>query len=232
MKKLFAVAALVTLFPAGVFAQGLASSTQPAYPPYGFRVFTDWQPSHLRVDVTPGDTHLFVDKQYFGVASYFSGNFRRLSVHAGPHLLELRKPGYDPLAITLNVYPGQSITVSQTMRLTGGDDATSGLEAVALSPEGGARSTDGSSGALRFDVAVKNAAIYADGFYVGIVDDFSRSQHMMLTQGTHHLVLKRDGYETLDAKVTIDSDRPVTYRAALTAARKTPVALTASAATR
>src|SRR5947207_12063282 len=111
LKKFLAVAALVTLFPAVALAQR-------SYPPYGFRVFTDWQPSNLHIAVTPNDAYVFVDKRYVGLASYFGGAFKRLQLHAGPHLLELRKPGYDSVAIDLSVYPGQSITVAQTMRLT------------------------------------------------------------------------------------------------------------------
>ena len=226
MKKLFAVAALVTLFPAAALAQR-------SYPPYGFRVFTDWQPASVRIDVRPDNADLFVDNRYLGVAGNFSG-LRRLPLHSGPHLLEIRKPGYDSLAITLTAYAGQSITVSQTMRPTRGADDTPDVDTTARSFNDGAihSGTDGPAGALRFDVTVKDAAIYADGFYVGIVDDFNGSQHMMLTQGTHHLVLKREGYQTIEANVTIGSERPLTYRTALTAATRTPVQLTASSATR
>jgi len=235
MKKLLTLGTLLTLlFPAGAFAQRFADRTQAGYPPYGFRVFTDWQPSSLRIAVTPDDAQVFLDHTFLGAASSFSGKFRRLSLHAGPHLLELRKPGYDSVAFELNVYPAQTITVSQTMRLTRDDDDPSAPEAVAPALEEGAflPVLNGPSGALRFDVTVKDAAIYADGFYVGIVDDFNGSQRMMLTQGRHHLVLRRDGYETLEANVTIDSERPVTYRTALTMTRNTPALVTASAATR
>jgi len=217
MKRLFAVVAvLIVSFPAMVFAQWI-SPHQAGYPPYGFRVFTDWRQSNVRLDVSPGDARVFVDKEYAGTVDEFSGTFQRLTLPGGPHLVEVRKPGFKSLAIELNLFPDQTITLSQALSPSRGDDESADQEAIAPALEEGAflPSTDAPSGDLRFDVKPKDAAIYADGFYVGLVNDFNGSQHMMLTQGTHHLVLKRQGYETLDLTLSIDSERPVTYRAVM-----------------
>ncbi len=233
MGRLVAVAAVLTvLFSSTVFAQ--RHPAQGSYPPYGFRVFTDWQPSGLRLDVSPDNAKVFVDHHYAGAVNEFN-SFRRLSLHAGPHLVEIRKPGFRSLTVDVSLFPNQNVTLSRTLQpLYDGDNLEADAEAGAPSLESGALppAADGPSGALRFDVKVKDAAVYADGFYVGIVSDFNGSQHMMLTQGTHRLVLKRDGYQTIEANVTIESDRPLTYRTALAAATRTPVQLTASSAIR
>jgi hypothetical protein len=70
-------------------------------------------------------------------------------------------------------------------------------------------------GDVRFDVTPKDAAIYADGFYVGIVDDFNGSQHLLLAAGRHHVSIRLDGYESVDVDLAIDTGRTMTYRASL-----------------
>jgi hypothetical protein len=127
----------------------------------------------------------------------------------------VRREGFYSLAVEINLYPGQTVTLSRTLRPNGEQGAI--VEALAPSFEEGAflPPVNAPSGELRFDVKPKDAEIYADGFYVGLVDDFNGSQHMMLTQGQHHLVLKREGYETVDFNLPVDSDKTVTYRGAL-----------------
>ena len=68
---------------------------------------------------------------------------------------------------------------------------------------------------VRFDVTPKDAEIYADGFYVGIVDDFNGSQRLQLTPGRHHVAVKMDGYEAVEFDLSIESTRSITYRATL-----------------
>jgi len=188
------------------------------YPPYGFRVFTDWETSRVRLDVTPDDAQVFVDRYYAGVVDDFDGFFQRLTLHAGPHLIEIRKEGLRPLAVELNLYPGQDVTYRRTMEPSqSGDVDTPPAGSFAPAFEEGAAlpPADAPPGDVKFDVTPKEAAIYADGFYVGIVDDFNGSQHMMLTQGKHHLVLMLDGYETHEVDLSIDSENTITYRATL-----------------
>jgi len=187
------------------------------YPPYGFRVYTDWETSRVRLEVSPDDAQVFVDNYYAGIVDDFNGMFQRLTLHAGPHLIEIRKEGLRSLGIELNLYPGQDITYRKTM-----EPSQKEGDAVAVRPlfpafEEGAvlPPVDAPPGDLKFDVTPKEAAIYADGFYVGIVDDFNGSQHMMLTQGKHHLVLMLDGYETHEIDLSIDSERTITYRATM-----------------
>lgn len=50
---------------------------------------------------------------------------------------------------------------------------------------------------LRLSVSPKNAAVYADGFYAGIADDFDGIfQSLPLTPGTHEITLYRWGFRT------------------------------------
>jgi len=188
------------------------------YPPRGgFRVFADWETTNVRIDVEPNDAQVYVDGYYAGVVDDFDGVFQRLTLHAGPHLIEIRKTGYVSLAVELYLYPGQTVTYRRTLEPARSGGATPPAVAAAPGFEEGAAppSVDLVPGDVKFDVTPKDAEIYADGFYAGLVDDFDGSQHLQLAPGRHHVVLKMQGYETIEVDLTIDSAGDITYRATL-----------------
>jgi hypothetical protein len=70
-----------------------------------------------------------------------------------------------------------------------------------------------SYGSVRLEIDQKDAAVYADGFYVGIVDDFDGIfQRLNLKIGRHHLEIRAVAYETLAFDVYIQPGRTITYR--------------------
>jgi hypothetical protein len=220
MRRLLGVVAvLILVSPSAVIAQWFdyARQAQAGYPPYGFRVFTDWRPATLRLDVSPADAQVFVDARYLGSVDNFKSAFHRLTLSGGPHLVIIRKPGFTSLALEIAVFPGQSVTFSRKMQ-PAADPTNPDIDELAPAFEEGAAlpPTTKASGDVRLDVKPKDADVYADGFYVGTVEDFSGSQHLMLTLGQHHLSMQHDGYEPLDVTMTVDSERTVIYRAALT----------------
>lgn len=209
----------VVVVPAPGWPWGYPYPPYPhGYPPYG-RVFTDWERSRVRLDVSPEDAEVFVDGYYAGVVDDYNGIFQRLTLHAGPHLVEIRKPGYRSLVIELNLYPGQTVTYRAKMEQSS-DGEESRASAVPFAPgyEEGAvlPPVDEPSGDVKLDVSPDDAAIYADGFYVGIVDDFNGGQHLRLTLGRHHLVFVREGYQTLEVDLSVTREDMITYRASLT----------------
>lgn len=190
------------------------------YPPSGgWRVYADWESANVRLDVSPNDAQVYVDGFYAGVVDEFDGIFQRLTLHAGPHLIEIRKTGYVSLAVELNLYPGQTVTYRRTMEPSQGVEAPAPLSGVPGFEEGATLpppvDVTAPPGDVRFDVTPKNAEIYADGYYVGIVDDFNGSQHLQLAPGRHHVVLKTDGYETIEVDLVIAPDRSITYHATM-----------------
>jgi hypothetical protein len=190
------------------------------YPPTPWRVYADWGTTRVRLDVSPQDAQVYVDGYYAGVVDDFDGIFQRLTLRPVPHLLEIRKTGYRALAVEVNLYPGQSITYRRTMEPASETDSGA-PSAVAPGFEEGAAVPPSTAdisappGDVRFDVTPKDAAIYADGFYVGIVDDFNGSQHLLLAPGRHHVSIRFDGYESVDVDLSIDAGRTVTYRSSL-----------------
>jgi hypothetical protein len=60
---------------------------------------------------------------------------------------------------------------------------------------------------VKFDVKPKNAAIYVDGFYAGIVDDFDGAfQRLRTAPGGHEITLYLDGYRTITEKAYLSPD--------------------------
>jgi hypothetical protein len=65
----------------------------------------------LRIQDAPGDAQVFVDGYYVGMVDEFDG-----VLEAGPHRIEIRAPGLDPVVFDVNVRPGQTITYRARMQ--------------------------------------------------------------------------------------------------------------------
>jgi hypothetical protein len=64
----------------------------------------------VRIQDAPPDAQVIVDGYYMGVVDDFDGPFQHLNLTAGPHQIEIRAPGYQPIAFDVNVQPGRTIT--------------------------------------------------------------------------------------------------------------------------
>jgi hypothetical protein len=70
-------------------------------------------------------------------------------------------------------------------------------------------------GGLRITDAPRDAQVFADGYYVGIVNDFDGiSQHLNLEAGPHSLEIRLPGYnDAIQFDVVIQPGQTITYRA-------------------
>jgi hypothetical protein len=72
------------------------------------------------------------------------------------------------------------------------------------------------SGGVRLKITgpnPKQADVYADGGYVGTVDDFNGVfQQLTLLPGPHTIEVRANGYKTLSFRVYIQPDTTITYR--------------------
>ncbi len=67
-------------------------------------------------------------------------------------------------------------------------------------------------GNLKLKVKPRNAKVYVDGFYVGLVDEFDGAfQKLTLNGGRHKVELRADGYETTEFDVLITPEQTVTF---------------------
>ena len=75
---------------------------------------------------------------------------------------------------------------------------------------------NGPTGGLRLKVEPKDAEVYVDGYYAGIVDDFDGLfQHLTLVPGPHRVEVRAPGYLTLVFDVSIQAHHTTEYRGAL-----------------
>ena len=68
-------------------------------------------------------------------------------------------------------------------------------------------------GKLRLKIKPRQAKVYVDGYFVGLVDQFDGAfQKLSLNAGRHRVEIKADGYETAEFDVLINPDATVTYQ--------------------
>ena len=71
-----------------------------------------------------------------------------------------------------------------------------------------------SYGGVRITDAPEDAAVYADGYYVGTVGDFNGTfQHINLEPGAHHIEIVKQGDQTTAVDVNVRPGQTITYRA-------------------
>lgn len=71
-------------------------------------------------------------------------------------------------------------------------------------------------GGVRIDIGERDAEVYVDGYYAGIVDDFDGAlQQINLEPGPHHLEIVREGFEPMSFDVNVEAGRTVRYRTEL-----------------
>jgi hypothetical protein len=71
-------------------------------------------------------------------------------------------------------------------------------------------------GAVRLDLQERDAQVFVDGAYAGIVDNFDgRTQSLSLEPGTHQIELRLDGFQSTSFNVSVAPGGTVTYRTPL-----------------
>lgn len=69
------------------------------------------------------------------------------------------------------------------------------------------------SGSVRLKVNPRDAEVFVDGYYAGIVDDFDgRFQSLKLDTGGYRIEVRKPGFETLSFDLRVQFDRTITYR--------------------
>jgi hypothetical protein len=69
----------------------------------------------VQLDIEPRGAHVYVDSAYMGLISDFSGYYHHLELAAGPHLITIVAPDYEPLIIGVIVSPGRTMTHRGTL---------------------------------------------------------------------------------------------------------------------
>lgn len=68
-------------------------------------------------------------------------------------------------------------------------------------------------GEVRLDVSPRNAQVYVDGYYAGVVDDYDGAfQALKLESGTYRIEITAPGFETLSFDVRITPGQKIRYQ--------------------
>jgi len=88
--------------------------------PLAFPLPSDAAPGGVQLDVQPWGAQVYVDGTYVGVVRDFTGYYHHLEVSAGPHVIAIVEPDYEPLILEVFVTPGQVITHRGTLSRASG----------------------------------------------------------------------------------------------------------------
>lgn len=64
----------------------------------------------IKLKIKPASAEVFLDGYFAGQVDDFDGIFQRLRLDYGPHRVEVRAPGYEPLVFEIRAQPGRTIT--------------------------------------------------------------------------------------------------------------------------
>lgn len=79
------------------------------------------------------------------------------------------------------------------------------------------------TGSLRLMVKPRDAQVFVDGYYVGVVDEFDGAfQRLRLDTGPHRIEIRKEGFETLRFDVRVTFDHTITLRGEMRPASPTP----------
>jgi hypothetical protein len=100
----------------------LSSYAHPAFG-YGYRAYVnegdpfepDVPTGGLRLIVEPRDGEVYVDGYYVGIVVDFDGIRHHLNLTQGPHHVEIRLPGYQPLTFDVAIAAHRTVTYRGTL---------------------------------------------------------------------------------------------------------------------
>ena len=88
----------------------------PSYSAGGYSSQKQYGTGNLRLRVDPKHAEVYVDGNFVGTVDEFDGLFQRLNIDAGPHKIELRADGYEPVEFEVLVTPGETVTYRGGMK--------------------------------------------------------------------------------------------------------------------
>jgi hypothetical protein len=70
----------------------------------------------MRLKVKPREASVYVDGYFAGQVDDFDGVFQRLHIESGPHRIEIRADGYEPLSFEVRIQPDRKLTYQGELR--------------------------------------------------------------------------------------------------------------------
>lgn len=70
----------------------------------------------LRIKVKPSRAEVLVDGYYVGIVDEFDNPFQQLQLESGPHRIEVRADGYEPVSFEVRIVPGKTTTYKAELK--------------------------------------------------------------------------------------------------------------------
>lgn len=86
------------------------------YDPYYYGRYSTGYEGRLRIKVKPSEAEVFVDGYYAGIVDEFDNIFQSLPLETGPHRIEVREDGYEPLTFEVRILPDRTVTYKGEMK--------------------------------------------------------------------------------------------------------------------
>lgn len=83
---------------------------------YGYGGYSGRPYGGVRIDLPQRDAEVFVDGYFVGTVNDFDGRLQQANLEAGPHQIEVREDGFEPITFDVNIEPGRTITYRSSMR--------------------------------------------------------------------------------------------------------------------
>ncbi|HUR34453.1 MAG TPA: PEGA domain-containing protein [Vicinamibacterales bacterium] len=100
-------------YPYGPYGYGYG---YPSYGYYGRTGYAVRAYGGVRIAMPQRDAEVYVDGYYAGVVDDFDGTLQQVNLEPGPHNIEVRADGFEPVAFDVNVEPGRTITYRAALR--------------------------------------------------------------------------------------------------------------------
>jgi hypothetical protein len=89
----------------------------PWYDPYyAGQYYSSAYNGRLRLRIKPSDAEVFVDGYYAGIVDEFDNIFQHLPIETGPHRIEVRRDGYEPLTFEVRILLGRTVTYTGELK--------------------------------------------------------------------------------------------------------------------
>jgi hypothetical protein len=185
---------IIRIYPYDPFLPPFFPPIGPFYPGPHMPPPTAPNWGYIDTDVEPEEAKIYLDDKYIGIADDYDGYPAYLRVPLGSHKIEFRLEGYEPLSQTLNINPGQFITINFKMM-----KATEEKKPLPK-PEESLKE----KGVVTLGLDPVLAEILVDGAVIGTGEDLQKKEGKLeLPIGKRRLEFRKSGYKTQSIEVEI-----------------------------
>jgi len=171
--------------------------------------------------IRPKNTEVYVDGQYVGLAKQYDGFPGHLWLESGVHEIAFYRPGFGTEYRTVRILTDLILDVEVAMQPGEAIQPQLELAPPPVEPEddevaGRVIGGDSEQGRLHLAIYPGNARVYLDGRMLGTGEELAGLHAgLVLSTGTHTLEVIRDGFQSAERQIVVDTGEDVEFNLAL-----------------